>query len=523
MDALNEHLESLASLGTLNSRGAFSLARDQVWERLRQALPDGNGSLRFLLRWLHVRGASEVRIRVDRPHSLSVIATLSEPALLPASSRGEELDLAGHDIDLARATVGSKLLGVALRWELDDGESCFSCDFSAGDHWQVSPSTQSGPAIRATYTFNRQQWPRVAEWEQSVKKAFRCSPISLRWNEDVVSGPYSFDVPVLVWRHLRPAETKGSPLLVTAPRTAVESFRAARPIHADVVLGMMMGFACSERSEIELLRQGELLALPEAGRELAGFAGMIRDDDHPLDLEGARPVWNTRMQGLVSGFADEAVDMAVQLFHRQPPLEPRQAESIFLGMQSVLLHLLTHQRFTEGHLLAEWLRERMGDGGLLKGFRAGYTFDRICALLAEPAGHPQTALRWTKSADARVRQQTSRQPEVVDEALQIVARLELRARRNQENQLSGDTQGRLSQLAFRLERRGRYQEAADLYLMLGTALSRSNPDRMDILLQAARCGELAGMPYYSGVVARERTAAAESPREGQTENAKGFP
>ena len=503
MDALKEHLESLASFGTTESQGLFTVAGNQVWERLRQALPDGNGSLSFLLRWLHARGAREIAIREARPHSLTVTAEFAEAALAGMCA-DEGLDMAGRDIDFARAAVASQLLGLPLNWEVERGETRYSRDFAGQDHWQRNSIEAGGSRIRACYTFTRPQWYQVAAWEKSVKRSFRASPLPLSWNGSVLSSAYSFDMPVLVWRHLRPQELTTSPLLVTAPRTAIESFRAARPIRADVVLGMMMGFPSGDQAEIELLRHGELLPLPMAGRELAGFAGVIRDDGHPLDIQGTHPVWNAELQALVASFAEEAVDMALQLFGRETPLTSREAESIFLGMQSVLLHLLTYQRFTEGHLLAEWLRVRMGgDSGVLKGFRAGYTFDRICAYLAEPAGQPQTALRWSKSADARVREVSARQPEVADEALQISARLELRARRNQASQLSGDTQARLCQLAFRQERRGQYEEAADLHLLVATALPPSDPERMEALRNAARCGELAANPYYGHVLARE--------------------
>ena len=506
MDALKEHLESLASLGTVESRGVFTVAGDQVWERLRQALPDGNGSLRFLLRWMHARGAHEIAIRETRPHSLTVTAEFAEAALAGVCDE-EGLDLAGRDIDFARATAASQLLGLPLNWEVKAGEARYTRDFANQDAWQREFVDAGNARIQGSYSFTRQQWSLVAAWEKSVKRGFRASPLPLSWNGASLSSAYNFDVPVLVWRHLRPQELRTSPLLVTAPRTAIESFRAARPIRTDVVLGMMMGFPSGDQPEIELLRHGELLPLPVAGRELAGFAGMIRDDEHPLDIQGSHAAWNAELQALVTSFADEAVDMALQLFRRETPLTSREAESIFLAMQSVLLHLLTQQRFTEGHLLAEWLRAQMGrDSGVMKGFRAGYTFDRICAYLAEPAGQPQTALRWSKAADARVREASARQPEVADEALQISARLELRARRNQARQLSGDTQARLCQLAFRQERKRRFEEAADIHLMVARALPPSGPERIEALQNAARCGELAGNPYYGQVAARERVS-----------------
>jgi hypothetical protein len=233
---------------------------------------------------------------------------------------------------------------------------------------------------------------------------------------------------------------------------------------------------------------------------------VIRNDDHPLDLEGNKPVWNQSIEALVAGFKDEAVDMAIQLYRRESPLEAGQAESIFLGMQSVLLHLLDHQRFTEGHLLASWLRPQIEDSRVLQDFRNGYTFDKICALLAEPAGQPQTSIRWNKHAEARVREQSGRLPATVDAALLIAARLEMRSRRNQAHQLSGDTRGRLVQLARREEQRQRHLEAAEAFLMLGMSLPPGDAQRLEFLTEAASCGKKAGLPYYAGVLAREKTA-----------------
>lgn len=512
MDALSKHLDSLASLGTSDGQGHFTLSPEQVWERLRQALPDGSGSLRFLLRWLHARSASEISIVADRASGLLVQAIFGAPAALPALARGEQPDLSGRDIDLARCAVAAQMLQLPLEVSFDDGQHSLLTDFQSEPMWRRGPG--SGQVrVCATYRPGRQHWSGVLAWEQDTRRRFRCSPLPVGWNEAAFSGPYSFDVPVLIWRHLRPREPDGPPLIVMAPRTARASFRAVRPRQSDVVLGMLMGSPSGEGRGFELLRHGELLPLPQAERELAGFGGVIRDDSLPVDLEGDKPVWTSELQSLVAGFKDEAVDMALQLYHLEPPLEPHQAEAVFLSLQSVLLHLLDHQRFTEGHLLADWLRARLAESELLHDFRTGYTFDRICSLLAEPAGHPQTAARWRKSADARVREASARDREVVDEALLVTARLELRSRRNHSCQLTGDTQARLAQLAFRQERGGRYREAADIFMMLAMALLPGDRERIDYLTQAARCGQQAGLPYYAGVLAREKTARSSLGRE----------
>ncbi len=202
--------------------------------------------------------------------------------------------------------------------------------------------------------------------------------------------------------------------------------------------------------------------------------------------------------------------MALQLYHHRPMLSPIQAESGFLGLQTVLLLLLDEQRFTEGNLLAQWLRDCLGSSSrLLEDFRIGYTFDRLCALMAEPAGQPQASLRWNKAAENRARETALKQPEKAEEALLITARLELRARRPQREKLSGDTQGRLAQLAYRQQSRGRHADAAATFLLLGSAAPEGEAARFDFLEQAAVCGDQAGLPAYRERLSRERAQRGE--------------
>lgn len=510
MDALHRHLDTLASVGSRDSQGSFTLAESQVWNRLRQALPDGRGSLRFLLRWLHARGASAIAVLESRD-ALEVIADFKDPSPLPNLGQGQEWDLAGLDLDLARGATAAQMLELPVQVAWDDGNRCYRKILPSEDSWALSDG--SGKAqIRLTYRLSSRHRPRVTEWEALTKTRFRASPCPLSWNGTPVSGPYAFSVPVLVWRHLRPLAPSEHPMLITNPRTAIESYRTTRHQRIDVVLGMLMGMPSGDRPEFELLKHGELLPLEGAENELAGFGGLIRADHQPLDLGGDRPVWNDELNALVATFKDEAVDMALQLYRREPSLEPREAASVFLGMQSVLLHLLDQQRFTEGHILAEWLRPKLDGSTILQGFHYGYTFDRICALLAEPAGHPQTSIRWRRSAEERARAQAARSPGIADDALLIAARLELRARRDQPEQLSGDTQGKLSQLAFRQDRRGLHKEAAEISVLLAMALPPGHPQRREHLIRAATSGRRAGLPHYASLLDKERIAAKESSR-----------
>lgn len=500
MDALADHLESLASLGTLESRGEFTLAQDQVWTRLRQGLSSGEGSLRFLLRWLHARQVASVAISATKT-SLTVRAALRAETKLPAIGQGDELDLSGADIDLARAVVGAQMLEpMQLVLQVDTGERLYRRDFAQNPSWERHDSAGQ-PCLSAVYELGKPNAALADRWRLEIARRFRASPLDITWNGSPLSGAYTFSCPVLAWRNLRRERPALWPLRIQPPETAVASFQTARHPDADVALGLCMG--PPPETPFELLRHGELLPLPQAQRELTGITGLIRAEDAPLDLQGDSVIWTESLQTLATSLKDEAVDIILQLYALSPPLSADKAEAAFLGVQSVLLHLLDHQRFTEGHLLASWLRQRVEGSAVLRGFRNGYTFDKLSALLAEPAGQPQTATRYRKEADQRVRELSANDRSVVDEALLIAARLEMRARRDQPVKLSGDLQGKLAQLGFREAQRSRYAESARAYGMLALAFPPGHDERKQHLEEAARIGALAGLATYGELLARE--------------------
>jgi hypothetical protein len=499
MDALSEHLESLAGLGTLDSEGAFTLAPDQVWSRLRQALPNGLGALRFLLRWLHARGAEEISIDSQQGQDrLTVSAPIRGVAELPAPVQGAELDFSGTDIELARAAASLELLpGCSLTLAIDDKSTRYTRQIDQGKpDWSASPSSGRREIVATCVVA---PWSLCRVWQQETAQKFRLSPLPIRWNGELLSQPYAFSCSVLAWRHLRRKEHGAVTMPVMAPPDAVLDFQAARYDNVDVVLGLRLGPAGGE--PFHLLRLGESMPLPQARKELSGFSGVIRAAHFPVDLQGLQPVWGGELEATVASFKDEAVDMALQLYHLEPPLSQKQAQAAFPGLQSVLLHLLDSQRFTEGHLLAEWLRARLQGSPILQDFRSGYTFDKLCALLAEPAGHAQTAILRNKHAEQRVRE--SGEPEKADEALLIAARLEMRARKGRPVRLGGDLEARLAQLARRELHRGRFAESAAIHGMLAMAFASGSGERHQYLTEAARAEQRVGGRRYADLLARE--------------------
>ncbi len=499
MDALDDYLDALAGLGPVLDRGSFSLAQGELWPRLRRSITDGRGALRFLLRWLHARDAQTIRLDSGRG-SFTVNASLSE---IPNPS---DLDFSGRDLDLARALIGAEQLSSA-QWslEFDNGVSRYSQQTSAVGRWQ-SVDSLGRQEIVAEF---KGASGIVSSWAGETSVSFRHSPIAITWNKKLISGPYAFTFPVLAWRHLRrrmPGD--GPPLLVKAPPETLESYRTPRHQDADVALALS---ACQLASpSFELLRHGELLPVIGVERELAGLGGVIRSERFSTDLNGDRVINSPELQRLLQTFRHEAVDMVVQLYHRQVPLTPEQADGGFLGLQAVLLYLLDQHRFTEGHLLAEWLGPSLERGKVLQQFRFGYTFDRLRSLLAEPAGRPQTALRWHKQAEARLREQTGFDRSIVEEALLINARLELRARRDNPRGLSGDLHGRLLQLANQLKNRREFRRSASIFLLLGRSFLPGHPERLEHLTEAARCCE---EPPYTTALAEEEALG----REGQAQ------
>ena len=170
------------------------------------------------------------------------------------------------------------------------------------------------------------------------------------------------------------------------------------------------------------------------------------------------------------------------------------------------MHLLDQQRFTEGHLIAEWLGPSLASGRILEQFRYGYTFDQLRSLLAEPAGHSQTAVRWSKHAESRLRRRGALDRDQVEEALLITARLELRARRNSPRGLSGHLHGRLLQLAQQLKVRGETARAASVFMMLAQALHPGTPERLVHLNQAVDCSP---ERRYQKALAQEKATVGE--------------
>ncbi len=471
VDALTDYLEGLACLGSQESRGSFTIAPDQLWTRLRQSMNNGQNAPQALLRWLHAQKTPNIVLDGDS-------TGLSVRAHLPTPVTPKALDYAGADIDLARTVAAIETLGDSkTSLEIDDGATRWS--WSSAE-WKTIES-QGQREFQAHFSAGPKL---VSEWARRLQSCFRFSPTPITWNHQQLSGPYSFTFPALVWRHLRPLERSESrPLLVKSPAEALEQYRVPR--HQDVEAAIAL--ARGPCDGFWLLHHGELLPVPRANKELPGFGGVILAQRLRVDIQGDNVVENSDLIRLLHSFRDEAVDMALQLYNRESLLTVEQAESGFPGLLTVLLHLLDGQRFTEGHLLAEWLRANLSAGNFLQDFRHGYTFDTLCSLLAEPAGHPQTALRWQKQAEARLREQPSRFSAVREEALLINARLELRARRGQPRRLSGDLHSRLLQFAHQLKSRGERERAASVFHLLGHSFQPGDPQRREHFEEAVEC------------------------------------
>ena len=489
MDALNDYLENLAELGSPESRGSFTVAANQVWSRLRQSLNDEFGSPRYLLRWLHQQGAPEIRLQSDRKG-------LTIRAALPAVPAPESLDYAGSDIDLTRSFVSlEKLPSAQSRFELDDGATRWRWN---SERWD-SLESSGGREFEAQFSGGSHL---ISRWTENLQSRFQFSPVPIHWNQKRVSGPYSFAFPVLVWRHL-PRREPGRQLsfIIKPPPSALGQYRTHRHPQTDVALAM----ACGPCNGFWTLRHGELSPLPQANTMLPGLGGLIQAEHLRLDIQGETLVKSSELQSLLRSFRNESLDMVLQLYNLESPLTPAQAEGGFLGLIGVLLHLLDEQRFTEGHLLAEWLRPSLAAGSALENFRYGHTFDLICSLLAEPAGHPQTALRWQKQADNRVREQAVGFPAVREEALLINARLELRARRGKTRGLSGDLYSRLLQLAHQQKKRGEFARAASIFHLLGHSFQTGDPERLEHFQSAVECDP---SPTYRAALKEETHHAA---------------
>ena len=66
-----------------------------------------------------------------------------------------------------------------------------------------------------------------------------------------------------------------------------------------------------------------------------------------------------------------------------------------------------------------------------------------------------------------------------------------------------------AQLAHRQQARGRNSEAASSFLLLASASPDGEAARFDYLEQAARAGDLAGLPVYRERLAQERAARSK--------------
>lgn len=500
MDALERHLDELADFGTVDSRGSFTLDANHAWERLEKALVDGQDALRFCLRWLHRFGAANIDIQ---PSKRSKVLTL-KGALSPSdrnlhSSRDADFDLSGKDVDLARGIVSFRQLEFStMTLECCDGANRRIMNLFEDAAWERQPS-QEELSFALTVTNPGSVKKLFSDWRKSIEVSFRHSPIPIFWDGKRLSGPYTFSSSECpVWRHLRAIDSQRFPVTVRPPTGALESYHAKRHQKISVVLGLSSASPVEKKggpppplASFHLLYQGEMLPL-ETSRNLAGFEGFLRVDDQPLTLEGRRPVLNQALKAMLGGLKEEALDMVVQLYRSEPPASPEILEKSFLGIKTVLLYLLDQQRFVEGFQICQWLMTAIEESSVLEDFRTGYTFDKIMAMMAEPAGQPQTAIRFHRRADKLVSQGLRANPGLTVEALMIAASLEIRARNGQAERLTSDTQNRLLSQAIYCSRQNRLSESATLYRILGQSLPPDDNRRWRHLIEAGKAALASG-------------------------------
>ncbi len=490
MDALERHLDELADLGTVESAGSFTLDASHAWERLENALVDGQDALRFCLRWLHRFGAKDIDIlQTKKANALTLKGALYPEQRSLHSTRDGDFDLSGWDIDLTRAIVSFRQLEFStLTLECCDGTTRRTISLFEDSAWEREPSREElSFTLTAIHSMSLKQL--LQDWRKSVEISFRHSPIPIRWNSQRLSKPYVFSSDCAVWRHLLAKTRDRSVVTVQPPISAVQSFHATRHETISVVLGLSPGTLLLKGSRptaaFHLLHQGELLPL-ETSRNLGGFEGFLRVDDHPLTLAGRRPVLNQALKEILAGLKEEALDMVVQLYRSEQPPPTDLLEKNLAGIETVLLYLLEKQRFVEGFQLCQWVQTALEMSKIYQDFRTGYTLEKILAMMAEPAGQPQTALRFHREAEKRVTKGLRDNPGLNVEALLIAASLEIRARNGQAERLTSDTQNRLLNQAIYCARQNRNAESISLYRVLGQSFPVGDHRRWRHLIDAGR-------------------------------------
>src|SRR5690606_943509 len=148
-------------------------------------LSHGHGAPRHFLRWLHQRGAGNIRITAVRD-GLTLTAPLSRAVCR------QQLDYSGPDIDLARALVGSQQLE-AVTWVLELDAGVRRRVVSGGpEAWQLQDSCGSTEAaLRLSGCSSL-----LPRWRQEIATAFGSSTTAIHWNDTLLSGPYVCPGPV---------------------------------------------------------------------------------------------------------------------------------------------------------------------------------------------------------------------------------------------------------------------------------------------------------------------------------------
>jgi hypothetical protein len=481
MAALEELLEGFREGGVRESSGEFTLAPDHVWKGLAHSLSDPEDLPRFLMRWLvsHPCQPQSIKVRTTGTSlTFCALEILHPNRICPAPL----LDYAGKDIDLSRAIIcAEKFTSEPVILRLSHLTEGWIAEFNGGPGLWRSDSSKPSQKFEVEISLAKNEFSRLSKtWKVTLKSRFGHCPADIRWNQESLNASFQFSTPTLVWRRILPLNSD-FPLVSFQPPEGfvVDSYVSQKHPHSEI----LMAIGDKPEGSLRVLHQGEALSLDRPGF-LPGFEILINTNRLTLDMQGTSVVQNDDYEQLLQELRGEAYDMVLQLYRATPPLAAEVIARHLLPLESALLYLLDQQRYTEGHLLAQWIESAAGSTIAHRRFRDAYTFLRASYHFAAQSNQPRTAETFASKAKRLVLQTGSTDSAYPVEGALIDAHLEAKIRRDEPDQLTHHTRSHLHLLAIRCRQRGQVEHAYRLFFVLVKSLQNITPEHLDIWFEA---------------------------------------
>ena len=472
LNKIEELLEGLAVEGADQGTGHFTISPDQVWKGLQSAVSHGEGLPRFALRWLIAQHPVRVEMEMDGAQM-----TITAPLSYSPDQAQPHFDYSGRDIDLARCLVSAqKLKAVDFRLTVQGPDVGWLGSFPGDthEHW-IQGGGRSEALLRLQFQVPSKKL--FKDWKKLVTKHFFLAPVPVLWNGEAVTRLYEFSLPPLVWRRLIPQHADQPKLNIRVPEKAMEEFVCTRRWDNE----LLMGLSSLQTSQIKFVHHGEVFEVDKPGF-LPGFEILVNGVDLSTDIQGLALVENEPFSHLLETLREEAYDMALQLYHADPPPGRTEMAGHLVALQSVLVYLLNEKRFVEGASLVEWMNRLLGSAPPSLEAAENYTYFRTAALHCERAKRHHLFQIFDKQAKAVISEAPT---EFAVEAALVDAHLEAKSRRGETDLLTHHTRSSLHVLGVRCRKQGRMEHAFRLHYVLVTSIVYLSQEHLDLWFEVA--------------------------------------